>query len=507
MNGTADVTISAPGINPNFGISVSSAGDINKDGFSDMLVGSFDNPPIGSPSVIGKAFIYFGGLSMNSTEDITLPGSNPSDLFGYALSEAGDLNGDGNIDLIVSELGYNSNIGRTSIYFTITPNVKPNLISIKDVPNDQGGFVKLKWVKSTFDVPVIGTITSYLIERSVPPANNGYQWEQIGTVMPTLDNLYYYYTCSTPADSGVNGNSTFHFRITAYAGTSTFYRSNILSGNSIDNLAPVQVQAFAAHAGSNNVRLTWLRNHESDLQNYLIYRSTSPTININTEPVFASTYDSTFLDTNPLAGTYYFIVAQDIHNNKSPAVSPGNQGITINLTASIEGFYNSSANTQISDTIKVYLRNVNSPHLVVDSARSVLNSNGNAVLNFGNASSGQYYIVITHRNALETWSKSGGELLSTSGTVNYDMSDLSSKAFGNNIKQIDHTPVRFGFYSGDVNHDRVIDLTDLILVYNDVKNFNSGYINSDINGDNITDLSDLLITYNNSVNFVSVIRP
>jgi len=53
----------------------------------------------------------------------------------------------------------------------------------------------------------------------------------------------------------------------------------------------------------------------------------------------------------------------------------------------------------------------------------------------------------------------------------------------------------------------LIDLSDVLQVYNDASLFNSGYIVTDINGDNISDLSDVLITSNNSNNFVSVVRP
>jgi hypothetical protein len=505
MDNYADVILKVDGLNANFGYSVSSAGDLNGDGYSDVIVGAIENT-----TAIGKAFAYYGSPVMNNVPDISLSGEGINNYFGNSVSSAGDLNGDGYPDIIVGAPGYNSNTGRTYIYYSSSPSVNPNIVSIKDVPFDQGGYVKLKWVKSGNDVPVTGTITSYLIERSVPPGAGGYQWEQIGTVLPTQNNLYYYYTTSTPADSGINGNSTFFFRVTAYTSASTvLYRSNIISGHSIDNLAPNAVQSFSANPLSGNIRLNWNRNHEADLKNYLIYRSTSPSVNPDSATVFAAVTDSTYLDTAPLSGVYYyFIFAQDIHNNKSPVVSSaGNQSITVSLTSFIEGFYNTSSNVQISDTINVYLRNVNAPYSIVDSCKALLNQNGNAVLNFVNAPNGNYYIVIRHRNALETWSRSGGENLNRGVTFNYDMSDLSSKAFGNNIKQIDNTPARFGLYSGDVTHDGFIDLTDVLFVYNDGKNFMSGYINTDVTGDNITDLSDILITYNNSAGFVSVMRP
>ena len=58
-----------------------------------------------------------------------------------------------------------------------------------------------------------------------------------------------------------------------------------------------------------------------------------------------------------------------------------------------------------------------------------------------------------------------------------------------------------------MNQDGFIDLTDVILVYNDASAFVTGYESTDVNGDSITDLTDVLITYNNSIKFISVIRP
>jgi hypothetical protein len=69
----------------------------------------------------------------------------------------------------------------------------------------------------------------------------------------------------------------------------------------------------------------------------------------------------------------------------------------------IEGLYKSGSDSQVSDTIKVYLRNKVSPFAKVDSAKAIVSAIGNAALLFGNSSSGQYYITVTLRNSIETW--------------------------------------------------------------------------------------------------------
>ena len=56
-----------------FGFSVSSAGDVNSDGFSDVIVGAPDHDPAGLTDA-GRAYIFFGGTAMDSIADVILDG-------------------------------------------------------------------------------------------------------------------------------------------------------------------------------------------------------------------------------------------------------------------------------------------------------------------------------------------------------------------------------------------------------------------------------------------------
>src|SRR5207245_8694494 len=87
-----------------FGSSVASAGDVNGDGFSDVIVGEpYWSGPGGCTT--GRAFVYFGssqGLSttpgwvMNGDSDcINLINTR----FGISVATAGDVNGDGFSDI------------------------------------------------------------------------------------------------------------------------------------------------------------------------------------------------------------------------------------------------------------------------------------------------------------------------------------------------------------------------------------------------------------------------
>ncbi|MBK9332025.1 MAG: SBBP repeat-containing protein [Ignavibacteria bacterium] len=180
-----------------------------------------------------------------------------------------------------------------------------------------------------------------------------------------------------------------------------------------------------------------------------------------------------------------------------------------NVKAVIEGFYDSGFDIlNMSDTVQTYLRTPASPYLLVDSSKAILNS-GTLTFEsiFNNVPTGIYLITLNHRNSIGVWSKSGGESL-ICGITNYiDLTTASSKVYGNNQIQVAISPVRFAIYSGDVNQDGIVDITDVSLIYNDAAIFNSGYVPTDVTGDGFTDLTDGVFAENNAKDFVSVIIP
>ncbi len=108
---------SMTGDNPGdrFGASVKTAGDVNGDGYDDFIIGAFYND--GTETDAGSVYIYFGGINVNTIPDVILTGYNAGDALGYSVSTAGDLNGDGFSDVIVSAIGYSGSSGRVYIFF------------------------------------------------------------------------------------------------------------------------------------------------------------------------------------------------------------------------------------------------------------------------------------------------------------------------------------------------------------------------------------------------------
>src|SRR6185295_9831852 len=94
----------------NLGYSVSVVGDVNGDGYDDVLVGA-PNYSIGAVNR-GRAYLYLGGAVIGTTPALTLTGENAFDFFGHAVADAGDLNHDGFGDFVVTAHGYGNNRGR-----------------------------------------------------------------------------------------------------------------------------------------------------------------------------------------------------------------------------------------------------------------------------------------------------------------------------------------------------------------------------------------------------------
>ncbi|MDQ3193778.1 MAG: S8 family serine peptidase, partial [Bacteroidota bacterium] len=184
--------------------------------------------------------------------------------------------------------------------------------------------------------------------------------------------------------------------------------------------------------------------------------------------------------------------------------------VAANITLIQEGFYNSVTNRlAMKDTVRIYLKNITSPFAIVDSGKGVLDSvTYTASVLFNSAPSGTYYLIVKHRNCVETWSKAGGEVYTRGSVLNYNFTTLQSQAYGNNMKLVDTSPsIRYGIYSGDVNQDYQVNLADINIIYNDLTLFVTGYVRSDLTGDRVTNLNDQLICYNNEINFVTRIAP
>ena len=92
------------------GNALSAAGDVNGDGFADVLVAApaFDSGQIEE----GRVFAYYGSASgLTSSPAWKADGEQDNAHFGSAVAHAGDINGDGYSDIVVGARGYDSPYG------------------------------------------------------------------------------------------------------------------------------------------------------------------------------------------------------------------------------------------------------------------------------------------------------------------------------------------------------------------------------------------------------------
>ena len=507
MNNIADVILTGEELFSNFGYSVSTAGDVNGDGFDDVIVGAY-----GYSLNKGRAYLFFGGAIMNNIVDVIFNGAASGDYFGISVSNAGDVNQDNYDDVIIGAHGYNTNYGHSYIYYGgEIMNNDADVTMVGQNSNSQFGLS----VSSANDLNKDGFSDVIVGENAYLSYTGKVYVYYGGSIMDSLPDLIKIgeepnsrFGISATLAGDVNGDESPDLIIGADGYLSSIGRVYIYM-----NQMPKPELIYPINNSNNNptsINFKWKK-----LNSTIYY-----ILNISTDSIFNNivVLDTIYSDTSKLVGGFqknkkYFwrVSAMDTSGNirnssiwNFMTIPP----LYLNLKVLMEGMYFSVFNMMTrKDSVKVYLYNSVSPFFKMDSAIAPIDSlTFTGTYQFYNAPSGNYYIVIKHFNSLETWSKAGGETLINNGTIyNYDFTNSVSQAYGNNMKL---KGSKYCIYSGDVDQSGYIDGLDLFRLDNDSYIFRTGLrLPTDLNGDNVVDGADFLIGDNNVYNFIGVITP
>lgn len=221
-----------------------------------------------------------------------------------------------------------------------------SIVSIKDVPFDNGRKVQIVWNQFPSENYSYNQVINYGVWRKDPmlpglnstkkvsnftemmnatsqggqAAMGGSVWSYVGGV-PTSGLPQYSYVAPTLFDSTkVSGQRWTVFYIAGYSkDNQVLYSSQPDSGYSSDNIAPMAPAGVTAAFATNTVTLRWKSNAESDVYQYAIYRGTSASFDPTGTNPLAKVRTPEYRDVVSQSGiTYYYkISAIDVSGNES----------------------------------------------------------------------------------------------------------------------------------------------------------------------------------------------
>ncbi|MBE0433873.1 T9SS type A sorting domain-containing protein [candidate division WOR-3 bacterium] len=219
----------------------------------------------------------------------------------------------------------------------------PEILSVLDIPDDQGRWVRVTWAASLFDQPgSVMPITQYGVWRRIDEDDHdrrysgaathdrncvvfaGYEsvlegWDCVGAV-PAIQDSVYNFVSPTLGDSNAYGIYYSVFMVTAHTQDPyVWFASEPDSGYSIDNIPPEPPYDLAAEVINSDVLLTWqIEVNYTDFSHFAVYRDTVSGFTPGAANQIGTSEVSSYTDSSLAIGSYYYRVsALDINGNES----------------------------------------------------------------------------------------------------------------------------------------------------------------------------------------------
>jgi hypothetical protein len=132
---------------------VASAGDVNGDGYGDVIVGAFNyNLPPPSVNGEGASFVFHGSASGIGVASTVLTEGQTGSYFGWSVSSAGDVNGDGYGDVIIGAPRYTAGEANEGGAFVYRGSASGILVGSSQLESNQAAAFFGAFVASAGDV-------------------------------------------------------------------------------------------------------------------------------------------------------------------------------------------------------------------------------------------------------------------------------------------------------------------------------------------------------------------
>ena len=190
---------------------------------------------------------------------------------------------------------------------------RPKILSITDIPYDQGGWVKVRFQKSILDDDSLSFNKSSSARFYTVELKDGEDWMAAKTTVAYGKDIYSVLVPTTK-NRDHNSDGIIEFRVIAAMDDGN-YVSDVETGYSIDNLSPAPPIVSISTTTSESIRLEWQSSRETDFKYYSVYKGTNGVdYNLQTQLV-----DTFYIDTNISKDTEYFYVvtATDFSGNES----------------------------------------------------------------------------------------------------------------------------------------------------------------------------------------------